>query len=350
MRGPGSIVLVRAKGFGALPEKIERQAGEQALIDMFAREHLPMALRDAPQTPIPLHSMMGLFARGAAALDHRTFGLDVGEEMTHRGYGLWIEHAAAAPTLGEGLRRAIATSWAHQSGARLELVRDGGHRILRFATPTFDVSKVQHCDHLLPPMLTFVRLYLGARWRPDWAEVEYARDPEAKQVEDRLQVDLRCERPGSGLALKASELSRRRINRITGRTRIVTLRDVLADVILSDAPEPARALSAIVALRLLDGQSDIDGAAHLAGLGVQGLQRRLREKGFTYREIVEEARRARAIRLLIETQMSILAISLSLGYDTHGSFTRAFIRWMGCSPSEYRRSVLAVPEPHEDPC
>ncbi|MFG1287960.1 helix-turn-helix domain-containing protein [Xanthobacter versatilis] len=350
MRGPGSIVLVRAKGFGALPEQIERQAGEQALIDMFAREHLPMALRDAPQTPIPLHSMMGLFARGAAALDHRTFGLDVGEEMTHRGYGLWIEHAAAAPTLGEGLRRAIATSWAHQSGARLELVRDGGHRILRFATPTFDVSKVQHCDHLLPPMLTFVRLYLGARWRPDWAEVEYARDPEAKQVEDRLQVDLRCERPGSGLALKASELSRRRINRITGRTRIVTLRDVLADVILSDAPEPARALSAIVALRLLDGQSDIDGAAHLAGLGVQGLQRRLREKGFTYREIVEEARRARAIRLLVETQMSILAISLSLGYDTHGSFTRAFIRWMGCSPSEYRRSVLAVPEPHEDPC
>lgn len=337
MSGSGSTVLVRARGFGTLPQLVERQAGEQALADIFAREHLPMALRDAPDTPMPLRSMMELFARGAAVLDSRTFGLDVGEGMTHKGYGLWIERAAAAPTLGEGLRRAAATSWAHQSGARLEFVRDGGHRVLRFVTPTFDVSKVQHCDHLLPPMLTFVRLYLGRQWKPDWAEVEYARDPGAIQVEDRLQVELRCERPGSGLAVRHSDLTRERSTRVPDNGRTVTLRDVLADVILSDAPEPARALSAVVALRLLDGQSDIEGAACLVGLGVQGLQRRLREKGFTYREVVEEARRARAIRLLVETQMSILAISLSLGYDSHASFTRAFVRWMGCTPSEYRQ-------------
>lgn len=341
MQGSGSTALVRAKGFGTLPELIEAQAGERVLADIFAREHLPLALRDMPRLPMPLRSMMGLFDRGAAALENRAFGLDVGEGMTHRAYGLWIEHAAAASTLGEALGRAVATSWAHQSGARLELVPDGDHQILRFSTPTFDVSKVQHCDHLLPPMLTFVRLYLGHQWRPDWAEVEYKRDPGAGLIEDRLQVDLRCERPGSGLALKASDLSCRRSNTPVGNTRIVTLREVLADVILADAPEPARALSAVVALRLLDGQSDIEGAACLVGLGVQGLQRRLRQKGFTYREIVETARRARAVRLLVETQMSILAISLSLGYDTHASFTRAFVRWMGCTPSEYRQGHAA---------
>ncbi|CAH1672319.1 helix-turn-helix domain-containing protein [Chelatococcus asaccharovorans] len=338
MRGFDTTVLVRAKGFGALPEMIERRASETVLATIFARERLPIALRDAPGTPMPLRSMMGLFARGAAALDCRSFGFDVGEDMTHRGYGLWIEYAAAATTLGEGLHRAIATSWAHQSGARLELVRDGDHHVLRFATPDLGVNKIQYCDHLLSPMLTFIRFYLGARWTPDWAEVEYARDFEANVVENRLQVELRCGRPGSGLALKAGELTSRRTARSTDMIRTVTLRDVLADVVLSEAPEPARAISAVVALRLLDGQSDIDGAAHLVGLGVQALQRRLREKGFTYREIVEEARRARAIRLLIETQMSILAISLSLGYDTHASFTRAFIRWMGCTPSAYRRA------------
>ena len=124
--------------------------------------------------------------------------------------------------------------------------------------------------------------------------------------------------------------------------RIVTLRDVLADVILADAPEPARALSAVVALRLLDGRSDIEGAAYLVGLGVQGLQRRLRQKGYSYREIVDEARRARAIRLLLETRMTVLAIALSLGYETHASFTRAFVRWMGCTPSEYRKGNNAA--------
>ncbi|MFG1357542.1 helix-turn-helix domain-containing protein [Xanthobacter pseudotagetidis] len=328
---------MRAKGFGGLPDLIERQAGERVLADIFARERLPTALRDAPGTPMPLRSMMGLFARGATALDCRTFGLDVGEGMTHKGYGLWVEHAAAAPTLGEGLRRAIATSWAHQSGSRLELARNGHHRVFRFATPTFDVGKMQHCDHLLPPMLTFIRLYLGREWTPDWAEVEYARDLQAWRVEERLQVELRCGQEGSGLAVKASELSRSRAMQAGGDARIVTLRDVLADVILAEAPDPARALSAVVALRLLDGHSDIEGAAYLVGLSVQGLQRRLRLIGYTYREIVDEARRARAIRLLLETRMTVLAIALSLGYETHASFTRAFARWMGCTPSEFRK-------------
>jgi len=117
----------------------------------------------------------------------------------------------------------------------------------------------------------------------------------------------------------------------------VTLRDVLADVILANAPEPARSISAVVALRLLDGRSDIDGVAQVLGLGVQGLQRRLREKGFTYREIVDAARHARAVRLLVETRLSVFEIALSLGYETHAAFTRAFTRWEGCAPSEYRR-------------
>lgn len=330
-----STVLVRAKGFGRLPELVEGRVGEWRLAEIFEKEGLPVGLRDAPRMPMPLGAMMGLFARSAAILDHRLLGIEVGEGMTHVGYGLWSEYCASAPRLGEALSRLVATSWAHQSGARLELVADGEHRILRFATPAFGVDKMQHCDHLLPPMLAFVRLYLGRSWVPDWVQVEYARDGEAQLVEDRLQTPMRCGLLGSGIAIKACDLTRER--GVASSSRVVTLRDVMADVILADAPEPARALSAVVALRLLDGHSDIEGAARLLDLSVQGLQRRLREAGYTYREVADEARRARAIRLLVETPMTILEVGLALGYETHASFTRAFIRWMGCTPSEFRR-------------
>lgn len=102
------------------------------------------------------------------------------------------------------------------------------------------------------------------------------------------------------------------------------------------SPDRRRALSAVVALRLLDGRSDIEGAAQAIGLSVQGLQRRLRQKGYTYREILELARRVRATSLLLETQLPIVEIALSLGYEDHANFTRAFVRWEGCSPSEFR--------------
>lgn len=342
MAGSSSATaFVRAAGFGGLPALVERQAGERVLVHLFEDEGVPVALRDAPATPMPLRSMMSLFERGARALGSRTFGVEVGELMTHRGYGMWVEHAVAAPTLGEAIGRLVNTSWAHLSGARLELVHGRECSALRFVSPTFEVGKVQHCDHLLPPMLTFFRLYLGDRWQPEWAEVEYARDPGTSKVESRLQVAVRPGRPGTGLVFKSDQLARKRNAAPSGRARTVTLRDVLADMLLHDAPEPARAISAVVALRLLDGQSDIEGAGRLVGLSVQSLQRRLRERGYTYREIVEEARCARAIRLLLETRMTVLSIALSLGYETHGSFTRAFMRWTGCTPTDYRRAAKA---------
>ncbi|MFG1404259.1 helix-turn-helix domain-containing protein [Xanthobacter sediminis] len=335
----GSVALVRARGFGDLPEFMERQAGERTLAGIFGKAGLPLAIRDDPMMPLPLPSMMSVFEHAASALDNRTFGLEVGERMTHRGYGLWVDYSMGAKTLGEALRRLVATSWAHQNGGRMELAEDDGHKVLRFCSPATALSRIQHSDHMLAPMRAFMRLYLGPRWNPAWAEVDYTRDAGAGAVEDRLQAALRCGRPGSGIAVGMDDLDRRRgdSHAVPRSDRVITLRDVLADVILANAPEPARAISAVVALRLLDGRSDIEGAAAFVGLSVQGLQRRLREKGYTYREIVGAARCARAVRLLVETRMSVLSIALSLGYETHAAFTRAFIRRMGCTPLEYRR-------------
>ena len=46
-----------------------------------------------------------------------------------------------------------------------------------------------------------------------------------------------------------------------------------------------------------------------------------------------------AIYLLINSQQSAAAISRELGYRDPAIFTRAFRRWTGVSPSQYRRSL-----------
>lgn len=65
------------------------------------------------------------------------------------------------------------------------------------------------------------------------------------------------------------------------------------------------------------------------------LKRRLKEQGTSYSELLEEARRARATRLLASGS-SIDQIATWLGYSDAANFTRAFRRWTGETPAASR--------------
>ena len=338
MSDSGSILLVRASGFGPLPSVFEQRAGEQALWRVFEKAGLPVDVIGAPHTPVPLPAMISLFERCGHELGDRTFGLEIGFEMQKAwGYGLWGRYGATADTLGKAIRRYNLTFWAHASDGRLELVEGEKATLWRHVKRQPGQSAVQHIDHLIGPMIIIARLFLGPGWLPEWVEVPYQRDSDAHLMEDRLQVPVRFGCKGTGIAFKPGDLDIRKAGNAAETSRIITLREVTADNALSRAPEPARAMSAIAALRLLDGRTDIEGAARMAGLSVRSLQRQLLEKGYSYREIVTIARNERAVSLLRETSLPIMEIALLLGYEDHASFTRAFRRWMGCSPLEFRR-------------
>ena len=76
--------------------------------------------------------------------------------------------------------------------------------------------------------------------------------------------------------------------------------------------------------------------AAFAGLSVRTLQRRLAQAGVSHDLLVAQARFATAATVLGQTNAKILNLALDLGYSDHANFTRAFRRWAGCSPRQYR--------------
>jgi AraC-like DNA-binding protein len=119
------------------------------------------------------------------------------------------------------------------------------------------------------------------------------------------------------------------------------------DVEAAEAANPfdpsVQSIFSILNMRLIDGRSDIEGAARLAGLGMQAFQRLLRGEGLTYRKLLDRARLMRARALLYETNQTVTEIAFTLGYTDHANFTRAFKRWQGCSPSVYRMTTTTEP-------
>jgi AraC-like DNA-binding protein len=70
-------------------------------------------------------------------------------------------------------------------------------------------------------------------------------------------------------------------------------------------------------------------------ISTRSLQRKLKEEGITYLEIVEEVRKTLAINYLSSKQYQVKEVAHILGYNELSAFIRAFKRWTNKTPSEF---------------
>ena len=98
----------------------------------------------------------------------------------------------------------------------------------------------------------------------------------------------------------------------------------------------------VTSLRLLlagylDEGLTITDCADLVGMSERTLQRRLAQHETTYNELHDQTRFDAAKQFLQDESISVSSIGLELGYTDAGNFTRAFRRWAGLSPRQYRQ-------------
>jgi AraC-like DNA-binding protein len=80
--------------------------------------------------------------------------------------------------------------------------------------------------------------------------------------------------------------------------------------------------------------------ARRMGLDPAVLRRELAARGLSYRELLGAMRRELAFAYLQDRKWSLSDVAFVLGFADTLSFKRAFERWMGKSPADYRRSLL----------
>lgn len=85
--------------------------------------------------------------------------------------------------------------------------------------------------------------------------------------------------------------------------------------------------------------ASLDEVAGALAMSPRSLRRKLDLEGTSFRQLLEEERRQLAQQLLANSPMKLDELAFHLGYTDTASFTRAFRRWMNCSPGEYRKSV-----------
>ena len=70
------------------------------------------------------------------------------------------------------------------------------------------------------------------------------------------------------------------------------------------------------------------------------LQRKLKLQGTGFGELLDQVRLDLALRYLQDGRMTMVDIALSLGFNDQSNFVKAFKRWQGETPGQYRRRSL----------
>lgn len=92
---------------------------------------------------------------------------------------------------------------------------------------------------------------------------------------------------------------------------------------------------------LSDGIPTISDTARRLGMSSRTLQRRLSSTGHTYQQLIDEARRQLAEKLLRQTEYSVQEVAFLTGFSEQSAFTRAFKRWAGQTPRSFRLAAQA---------
>jgi AraC-like DNA-binding protein len=175
----------------------------------------------------------------------------------------------------------------------------------------------------------------GSRLQPEY--VSFSQPPDdLREAELLLGSPVRTQMPWVGLALSRQdwELPLRRRDAALQSVLLRNAKDVAAR--LPEGNDVVADLRRILITRLPQGDSDIDSVARSMATSVRSLQRRLGARGTTYQEVLDATRREAAGRYLVDRVLSVSEVGYLLGYSEPAAFHRAFKRWHGSTPLEFR--------------
>ena len=122
------------------------------------------------------------------------------------------------------------------------------------------------------------------------------------------------------------------------------LHDVLrkyADVLMADLPKAesmTERVRSLITELLSSGEAGADRIARLLHMSRRTLARKLEHEGTSFKELLDDTRRRMALRYVGGHDLGLTEIAFLLGFSQAGPFHRAFRRWTGSTPLEYRRS------------
>jgi len=300
--------------------------------------NLPLWQHYESHSKVPGSHFYTLVGQAARTLGAEEFGYLIASYTPITALGDFSQQLGQSLTVYEAVKTFNRLYAQMSSIDRFWSVEDGeGLWWLRKRVQTADRAGRQQMElGALNYMIQTVRLGAGPNWAPEKIYLEAESLPSMARLSEFGNAAI-CEwQKVSGFLIPRSLFAR---SLSAERSSTLPLND---SKLFSEAPssEFSEALRQIVRSYLSFGHPRVEEIADVTGMGVRALQRHLKKNGLTFKRVVDQARFQVAADLLRDPHVRLVDIAHELGYADQANFNRAFRRFTGTSPSEYRLRLL----------
>ena len=287
---------------------------------------------------MPFTALGRLVSACVARTRCRHFGLLVGERGGPSSLGLVGLLIRQAPDVGTALRQAALYLHLHDRGAVVVLSSQDGVARIAYAIYAPGVeSREQIGEGAVAITCNVVRSMCGADWAPTEVLLAGRRPANVRPYRRFFRAPVRFDAEQNALVFPAAVLDQRlpHANPELQRLLLEEVQRMDRELALDFSTKVRR----VVRAGLVVGQCSADWTASFFAIQRRTLSRRLRAEGTTFEALLGEIRYETARQLLTDTGIPMRQITEAIGYADVSVFTRAFKRWSGTTPKEWRASL-----------
>ena len=331
-RGSGSLWTMPANDVRALASSLDRLGYDvAALLAAVGLQHADLG---NPDTRIPCEALGALIARAQQSRFTPNLPLAIALTTPIGAYPLLDYLVLTSDTVGAGVSQLARYQRLIGNPVVLD-IQDGADpiRVEMIGTPAaFSVEFVSSL------MVLHFRAETGGRFAA--TSVDFRHQPDdVVAFEQALACRVHAKSDWNGVSIPEESW------RLPLRRGDPVLRGVLesrAEDVLARLPQRtglAHDVQRALTSRVAGGDTRIETIARELAVSTRTLQRRLGAEGVSYQELLDEARKEAAGRYIHEPTLAIGEIAYLVGYSEPAAFHRAFKRWYGATPDEFRKSV-----------
>jgi AraC-like DNA-binding protein len=294
-----------------------------------------------PNRRVPGAWMEALWEAGERLTGDRHLGLHTAETYNPGALDVLGYVLLSCGSAGEALERLARYGSLLNDGLRVTVVSEGEQTQCRCtAVEGMDNfllhSPRQVMEAMACGIVTSLRRLTAARVEPLAVSFRHEAPEETGEHRRIFGVEARFRQAENAISYRTADL---KAGLLSANVALLSVFDARAAAALEQlevrGPLSRRVLQT-VAQRMRGRIPVVAEVAAALAISERSLQRELRAEGVSFRELVEEVQRTAAIEHLAAPGTTATEVAFLLGFSEPSAFTRAFRRWTGAAPTEYR--------------